>query len=307
MSRGVDPDKSSSVDSSNDVTTNHRGGKSAQEVEDTSTAFVPGKLAPGWAAEVKAATAPAPAKPTGTGHDSDSTADGGKEYVVVEEDAMDVDDTPPTNSIRDPASNGLPSSHVRSPRRQSTNGGVDLRELTQQAPFAPTATGLNGMDDLATHLPFKSRAEAQVDPGGDKAAARLRALNLPKPPKPVIPPATDRLDSANFLQYVDGVTAYMREWNSFNAKMIEHFRSRQDRVCGHMAPNWIDMQGDGPDADDLDDDGGSPKAGYAAYMQWLKDDAQCRAWWDHANDKHLQVMEELGRVRAEAKKTLGPA
>ena len=183
--------------------------------------------------------------------------------------------------------------------------GVDLKDLSQHAPFAPTSTGLKDMDDIAAHLPFESRPAEKVDTNR-KPGARLRDLDLPKPPKPVAPPAEDRLDQQNFSQYVTNMNGYMREWNNFNAKMIEHFRHRQDRVCGTMCPNWVGMRGDGPDADDLNESS-EQNAGYAAYMQWLKDDAQCRDWWEHANEQHLICMEDLGRIREKAKKTLRPS
>ncbi|KIX03398.1 uncharacterized protein Z518_06950 [Rhinocladiella mackenziei CBS 650.93] len=306
LSRGRDQETSSS-ESSNGHTTNQRGEKVA---DGRSAAFQQGKLSDDWASKVKASTTQAPPKTTGKrhGHDSDSTDGSRDRYVVVEEDVMDVDETPPTSGASVPTSNGVHHSNADA-SRQSSKGqsvnGVDLREFTRQAPFAPSSTGLKDMDDLATHLPFPSRAENHVDPSA-KSTARLRVLNLPKPPKPVTPPAEDRLDQANFQQYVDNMNAYMKEWNYFNARMIEHFRSRQDRVCGTMSQNWINMRGDGPDADVLDENR-SQKAGYAAYMQWLKDDTQCREWWDHAHEKHLQCLEDLGRTREAAKKMLRPS
>jgi hypothetical protein len=255
------------------------------------SAFQPGKLPNDWATRATRATA--------KNHSPDSV-DSRDKYVVVEEDVMDVD-TPPTNS----ATNGLKHTATSEAvpaetKRRSSHGGVDLREFTQQAPFAPTS-GLGGLkDDLETHLPFESRAaDAQSQ------AARLRALKLPHPPRGVVPPAPDLLDKNNFAQYVENMQIYIREWNTFNARMIEHFRSRQDRVCGTMSANWISQLGDGPNAEILDlEEGADKQAGYGAYMQWLKDDAQCRDWWEEANEKHLHCLEDLGRTREVAKKKL---
>lgn len=262
-------------------------------------AFQPGKLTEDFATRATGA-----AKPTRTTPDSGS-ADSRDRYVVVEEDAMDLD-TPPTNGSHATPS-GMNHSSTEQKRR-SSHGGVDLKDFTYQVPFAPTSTGLGGMkEDLETHLPFESRAAQDVRLN-QTASARIRALNLPKRPKLVVPPTEDRIDKANFDQYVLSMQTYMREWNTFNAKMIEHFRSRQDRVCGTMSANWIGQLGDGPDADVLDnDDAGEKQAGYAAYMQWLKDDAQCRDWWEEASEKHSQCLKDLGRVREVAKKKLGPA
>ncbi|KAJ9610708.1 hypothetical protein H2200_005485 [Cladophialophora chaetospira] len=266
---------------------------------DKHTAFQPGKLTDDFATR-----ATGKSKPTRTTPDSGS-ADSRDRYVVVEEDAMDLD-TPPVNGSHAPTPNGV--KHSTEQKRRSSHGGVDLKDFTYQAPFAPTSTGLGGLkEDLETHLPFESRPakEVHLNP---TASARIRALNLPKPPKPVVPPTEDRIDKANFDQYVQNVQTYMRDWNSFNAKMIEHFRARQDRVCGTMSPNWIRQLGDGPDADVLDrEDAGDKQAGYGAYLQWLKDDRKCHDWWEEANDKHLQCLEDLGRVREVAKRKFGPA
>ena len=272
---------------------------------DKSTAFQPGKLADDWASRASAKPKAARASP-----ESESTTDSRDRYVVVEEDAMDVD-PPPMNGHHTPTTNGVKHKTTTEPRshqkRRSSHGGVDLKEFTQQAPFASTSAGLGGMKaDLETHLPFESRAANDINLNRTKAA-RIRALNLPRPPKAVVPPAEDRIDKENFTLYVENMQSYMRDWNQFHAKMIEHFRSRQDRVCGTMSHNWIGQLSDGPEADALDEDEkGDKQAGYAAYLQWLKDDAQCRDWWEEANEKHLKCLEDLGRAREGAKKKLRP-
>ncbi|KIV79799.1 hypothetical protein PV11_07344 [Exophiala sideris] len=309
MSRGVDQEGSSSADSATSVEANHGDDRPAQEPSDKAAAFQQGKLPSDWASKVKTSVPQQLRPETGrSSANSASTVDSREHYVVVEEDAMDVDDTPPINGKSDNSPNGAQRNSTEFPRpgsrRSSMNGGVDLREFAQHAPFAPTAAGLKDLDDLAANLPFDSKPSDNID-SSSKPSARLRALNLPKPPKVVSPPAADRLDTANFTQYVGNMNVYMREWNSFNAKMIEHFRNRQDRVCGTLSQNWIGQQGDGPGADELDENG-NQKAGYAAYIQWLKDDAQCREWWDHANEMHMQCLEDLGRVREVAKKKLRP-
>ena len=262
---------------------------------DKSTAFPAGKLGNDWAAR-------ASAKPNQARASPDST-DSRDQYVVVEEDAMDVD-TPPTNGSH-PTTNGVKhTTTAPNSNRRSSDGGVDLRNFTQQAPFVPTQTGLGGMkDDLAIHLPFESQAAKDVNL--NRPSAHIRNLNLPRPPKAIVPPTEDRLEMGNFALYVENMKVYMRDWNQFNAKIIEHFRSRQEQVCGTMSQNWIGQTGDGPDADTVDkDEKGDKQAGYAAYMQWLKDDAQCHIWWEEANEKHLKCLEDLGRVREAAKKKL---
>jgi len=231
---------------------------------------------------------------------------------VVEEDVMDVDDSPVTgNGLHRSSTNGINNpvrdSSRRSSKRQSMNGGVDLSDFTQHAPFKSKSGGLKDMDDLAANLPWESRAENKVDldrkPSNNKTS---RHLDLPRPPKCVIPPAEDRLTAENFTQYTQNMALYMQEWNKFNAKMLEHFRRRQDMVCGDMRENWIRMNWDGPDAYSENETASRPGgyAGYATYMQWLQDDAKCRQWWDHANELHVKCLEDLGRIRDRAKATL---
>jgi hypothetical protein len=261
----------------------------------------PGKLGDDFAARASGISKQPQAR------SKESSTDSRDRYVVVEEDAMDID-PPAADGSHSAGPNGInnrkPDSRTEHKRR-SSHGGVDLRSFTEQAPFAPTSTGLSGLkDDLEIHLPFPSRAAKDLNLERTPSA-RIRALNLPKPPRAIIPPADDRLDKNNFDQYVQNMQGYMREWNIFNAKMIEHFRSRQDRVCGQMSQNWIGQAGDGPEAEILDqDENGDKLAGYGAYMQWLKDDTQCRDWWEEANEKHLRCLEDLGKVRETAKRKL---
>lgn len=276
-------------------------------------AFQPGKLSGDWASNLKAASGRTEGRATSPQRNDDTSSASSREpYVVVEEDVMDVDDSPVTgNGLHRSSTNGINhsvrDSSRRSSKRQSMNGGVDLREFTQHAPFKPKSGGLKDMDDLAANLPWESRAENKVDldrkPSNNKAS---RPLDLPRPPKCVIPPAEDRLSKENFAQYTQNMGLYMQEWNKFNAKMLEHFRRRQDMVCGDMLENWIRMRSDGPDAHGEEEDVSRPGgyAGYATYMQWLQDDAKCRQWWDHANELHMKCLEDLGRIREKAKRSL---
>jgi hypothetical protein len=86
--------------------------------------------------------------------------------------------------------------------------------------------------------------------------------------------------------------------------MIEHFRLRRERLNSCMNEHWISMPSDGPRAEQVDQMNGSGiagegglKAGYGAYMEWLKDDEMCHAWWDRACEIHKGVMEDLGQLR----------
>ncbi|KEF60805.1 uncharacterized protein A1O9_02367 [Exophiala aquamarina CBS 119918] len=279
-------------------------------------AFQPGKLSGDWASNLKASSSRTEDRAASHHRNDDTSSASSREpYVVVEEDVMDVDDSPVTgNGLHRRATNGINHSlrdaSRRSSKRQSMNGGVDLSEFSQHAPFTTNLGGLKDMDDMAANLPFESRPENKVDLDRNSSNNKTcRPLALPRPPKCVIPPAEDRLSMENFTQYTQNMGLYMQDWNKFNARMLEHFRRRQDMVCGDMLENWIRMRSDGPDAHGDDGEAGATArqggyAGYATYMQWLQDDAKCREWWDHANELHMKCLEDLGRIREKAKKSL---
>ena len=198
------------------------------------------------------------------------------------DDAMDVDETPPEK----PKANG-----------------ISLNNLKNEAPFK--SEGLNGVNDLKNAIPFESRASTHVRTDSRPIGSRLKMSDYPQPPKAVNPPALDRLNDENWKNYCRSLSEYLRQWNTFETKMIEHFRLRRERLNSCMNENWLTMSSDGPRAEDIDQMKGSGssngdvgrKAGYGAYMQWLKDDEMCHAWWERACERHRGVMEELGQVR----------
>ena len=217
-------------------------------------------------------------------------------------DAMDIDDTGISSTVQSTSPKvGIPRS-ITDPELHTSVGragteAVNLNDLTQTAPFAPSSTGLRGMDDLATTLPFESRASrsANVRP---ITSSTPRDLKLPRPPKPIVPPGEDMMTNEKWKQYVRNMEVYMTGWNQFNTAMIDHFRARQDQIHQMMSKSWVDAIGDGPSADEIDSsDGFEKKAGYGAYMTWLQDDARCRTWWEHANEQHRKCLEDLGRIR----------
>ena len=224
------------------------------------------------------------------------------------EDAMDIDGDSMeniTSKFADPPTK--PPANVPDIER---NGGLkaNLEDLRQTAPFAPAATGLKDLDDLSTTLPFPSRAAPSVDPALDRTiSSTARRLDLPKPPKTVIPPAEDNLTQESWETYVHNINTYLHDWNVFNIKMLDHFRTRQDQINVGMRNNWISSVGDGPSVEVFDAAGDSDglRAGFATYMAWLEDDARCRSWWDTANERHRECFENVKRIREKVKQAAG--
>ena len=224
------------------------------------------------------------------------------------EDAMDIDGPSLVNvpSKLDDKASPLPKPSPVVGANGALN--VNLEDLKKTAPFAPSATGLKDLNDLSSTLPFESRPAASVDQAlHHTISSTARRLDLPKPPKVIIPPAEDDLTQAAWEIYVQNINTYLHDWNVFNIKMLDHFRTRQDQINVGMRNNWISSVGDGPSVEVFDAAGSSDglRAGFAAYMAWLEDDARCRSWWDTANERHRECFESVARIREKVKKAAG--
>jgi hypothetical protein len=222
-------------------------------------------------------------------------------------DAMDIDGDSMEN-LQSHVAPDLESPLQNSSISPPTAGlNINLDDLKKTAPFAPSATGIQDLDDLSNAIPFDSRAAPSVDPALNRTiSSTVRRLDLPKPPKTVVPPPEDGLTQEAWESYVRNVNTYLRDWNVFNIKMLDHFRTRQDQINVGMRNNWISSVGDGPSVEAFDTGGDSSlRAGFATYMAWLEDDSRCRSWWDTANERHRECFENLARVRDTVKKASG--
>lgn len=241
-------------------------------------------------------------------------------------DPMDLDDSLPSNVASSPSEVTEAAARLQpSPKEKehafaaetpgvhpshTAAADVNLNDLSNVAPLKPSDTGLGDLKDLNTTLPFESKASparpSQTVVEG-VAFSSLKALNLPKPPKNVIPPLENVTQEA-WARYISEMSAYMHEWNIFNKKMLDHFQARQAQLDMTLTSKWMSALGDGPSGEEISrkiqDDpssSGQQKAGYAAYRQWTEEDMRVREWWNVACDRHQQAVIDLGRVREMAK------
>ncbi|KAL9623479.1 MAG: hypothetical protein Q9160_002159 [Pyrenula sp. 1 TL-2023] len=213
-------------------------------------------------------------------------------------DAMDIDDIS-LDASAEPQMNGntlRPSSHKLHTEggvhSRSTSGGVNLNDLSNVAPFAPSASGLDGMDELGGDLPFESRPAASVHLN-DTAKPSTDEPNLTKPPKaPEAPLDSDKLTRPVWDRYCKWMNAYMKEWQSYNNRVLGILNARQEKVNSSLADNWLTSIGD------TDSNG---KAGLKTYCGWIQDDEKFRAAWDIATERHREAMLDATRVRELAK------
>lgn len=213
------------------------------------------------------------------------------------ESPMDIDPalTPPSTGIsqehRESKSPSQPSLSESTPRppvppraknfppANEQDPHMNLGELKNVAPFAPSHEGLSNLNDLASTLPFEARASKNA-----VEDTPHQPLLLPKPPK--APPAPVPLTQTSWERYLAQMCSYMFEWNTYNTKMLNHFNDRQASVENTLKPEWMSAIGEGTE-----------KWGFKAYMQGVEEDFRVREHWDLSWEKHLECMKALGGVR----------
>ncbi|KAL8940225.1 MAG: hypothetical protein Q9216_002934 [Gyalolechia sp. 2 TL-2023] len=213
--------------------------------------------------------------------------------------AMDLDNSNSQSSGRNKAGGDLPKPSVitnpnlNTPRPpipprpaghpnsqpHSEQDGINLGNLKNVAPFAPSQQGIKDLNDLATALPFESKASVRPPqiPSPQK-------LELPNPPR--APLAPEKLTQSSWERYIAAMRAYMSEWNAYNTKMLSHFTERQASVELTLKPEWMSAVGDGTES-----------WGYQKYMQGVEEDFRVREHWDVSWERHRECVRTLGNVR----------
>ena len=227
-------------------------------------------------------------------------------------DAMDIDGEL-SSTKSSPNTNTATNGHAS--QRRTSNSAINMSDFGKAAPFAPSGGGINNVNDLHTNLPFESRASASHDPRAhtqrtntNTSTASSRELRLPKPPKAPQPPSDfeTSMTQATWDRYCTEMRAYFTEWNVFNNRMIDHFRTRQEQVDLNMSSHWMSSIGDGPvEVSEPGTGDVVQKAGYRTFMNWMDEDAKCRDWWEVACEKHRECFETLGNVRHAVKVKAG--
>lgn len=213
------------------------------------------------------------------------------------ENAMDIDPalTPPSTGqsqvygkTKPPSQSGLSESTPRppvppraknDPPTSERDPHMNLGEIKNVAPFAPSHEGLSDLNDLTSTLPFESRSSKNA-----VEHPPHQPLVLPNPPKAPQTPVT--LTQTSWERYIAQMRGYMFEWNAYNTKMLSHFSDRQVLVDNTLRPEWMSAIGEGTE-----------KWGFKAYMQGVEEDFRVREHWDVSWEKHRECMKALGGVR----------
>ena len=179
-------------------------------------------------------------------------------------DAMDVDEpTPPSAKTGPPHLNGgyVPPPDVsnttprqgptlphRSPALPPRTNGheqpekktshLNLGDLKNVYPFAPSNEGLGNMNEMGTTLPQPSH----TSPSKQSTESSLSRMKFPNPP--LCPSNPLNLTQHSWDHYCLNLLRYLDEWTKFNDQMCEILKNitRESLQC-----NWLDPEGNGYD------------------------------------------------------------
>lgn len=219
-------------------------------------------------------------------------------------DAMDIDEpTPPSahtalpqinkNHVSSPQVNGFANAPRRAPtlpprfkeqgHREADVPQLNLGDLKDVYPLAPSNEGLGNLNDMATNLPFESRPSLNNPING----RIVQRFDLPQPPR--CPRNPSSLTAISCELHGQKIRDYMDEWNKFNSNMTNILTARKSFLHDSSTCDWFNIQ----------------DSGYDDYMRGLVELRRARAHYDVACDHHEKSMQDLGLLRQEMKRGRG--
>ncbi|KAG8358343.1 hypothetical protein FVEN_g4117 [Fusarium venenatum] len=164
---------------------------------------------------------------------------------------------------------------------------ADLRNV---APFTQQSSGLKSFSDLKDNLPFESKAAPQI-PIKLPAVHPLIFPNAPTAPQiPAAIMASGIQPSAQSWEtYVKEFEDYMKQWDVFNAQVVDHFATRKSHISRTRAEKgyaFLENRGD----DDIQE-----------YYNWLEQDMDVRRRWTAACEEHERRFREFMAFRMKMK------
>ncbi|EKJ68520.1 hypothetical protein FPSE_11296 [Fusarium pseudograminearum CS3096] len=164
---------------------------------------------------------------------------------------------------------------------------ADLRNV---APFAQQSSGLKSFSDLKDNLPFESKPAPQIP----IKLPTVHPLIFPNPPvAPQIPSAVMvggvQPSAHSWETYVKDFENYMKQWDGFNAQVVDHFATRKSRIAHTREKNGYSFLENRGDAD------------IQEYYNWLEQDMDVRRRWTAACEEHEQRFREFMAFRIKMK------
>lgn len=195
------------------------------------------------------------------------------------------------------AGDGKPQRPEKIPLDPNTMGSEDsedirasFADLKNVAPFAHEQSGLRSLDDLKDSLPFESKASEELPIKKPKAPP----LDFPSPPEaPRLPPTVAiegmKPNAASWSKYLEDFEIYLRQWDSFNGQVVDHFATRKSNISSIRAAKGYSFLGARSDSD------------IQSYMQWVQQDNYVRQRWSAACEEHEKRLREFMAFREKMK------
>lgn len=220
-------------------------------------------------------------------------------------DAMDIDPAPPVlnPTTRFDSDTARPIAVPRSTLRHDANGQPSPHKSERRVPLKSSrrkpstvklddlghslngVNGLDGLGNIATDLPFQSKASSQPP-----RAIYTQVLTLPQ--IPVGPDVPTTLSVSTWKAYCAATAQYLAAFQAFDHGMQERFRQSleyQKKVVqtGQSALEAVGQIGE---------------VGLQIYMTMIKDDERVRECWNIAHEKHAETITRFAEIKERVKK-----
>ncbi|EFY93456.1 DnaJ domain protein [Metarhizium acridum CQMa 102] len=167
---------------------------------------------------------------------------------------------------------------------------ANFADLKNVPPFSQQKEGLESFNGMRDNLPFESKASD----GPRVKVPRPVPLEFPSVPlAPRLPPtvAIDGMkpNTASWMKYVTEFESYLRQWDTFNGLVVDHFATRKLLIENTRASKGYGFLAARGDAD------------LQAYYSWVQQDNDVRRQWTSVCQEHESRMREFMAFREKMK------
>ncbi|KAG6090612.1 hypothetical protein E4U15_002341 [Claviceps sp. LM218 group G6] len=192
----------------------------------------------------------------------------------------------------------IPQRPAKIPLHANDVGSEDTEEfratlaaLKNMTPFSQPKQGLDSLNGLKDHLPPVGKAP-------DVPPVRLpipQSLDFPQPPgAPRVPTMIRggiKPDALLWNKYVADFEQYLRQWDTFNAQVVQHLSARKEMISGARSTRGYAFLTSRDDTE------------IQEYFNWVQLDNDVRRRWMNACTEHEGRMREFMLFRDELKRS----
>ncbi|GAB7356473.1 hypothetical protein MBLNU459_g7236t2 [Dothideomycetes sp. NU459] len=188
---------------------------------------------------------------------------------------VDLSQTHQTNGSA-PLSQSKDTGHAHRDR-ESSGFQAKLDDLGN-ALHGSSASGLEGLNDMSSTLPFPSQASST------NPLNTFTPRNLPLPNLPRAPDTPTRLSKISWQVYCQAMSVYLAKFQTFNATILSHFSTRHSNSDALITSGVRALEAVGQS---------TLSQGFPAYVQGVKEDERVREHWNLGCEKHREAVERF--------------